>query len=134
MKIDGSCHCGDITYEAEIDPEGVYVCHCTDCQAISGGTYRWGVNMPAEDLHILSGEPKAYIKTTASGHKNHQIFCANCGSPIYSKTLKDGPPRVNLRLGTARQRAELRPKIELWRCSAQEWANIAGPTEQYDRQ
>ncbi|MEE9586606.1 MAG: GFA family protein, partial [Hyphomicrobiaceae bacterium] len=37
MKIDGSCHCGFIKYQAEVDPEGVYVCHCTDCQSISGG-------------------------------------------------------------------------------------------------
>jgi hypothetical protein len=26
MKIDGRCHCGYITYEAEIDPEKVMVC------------------------------------------------------------------------------------------------------------
>ena len=30
MKIDGACHCGLITYEAEIDAEQVEVCHCTD--------------------------------------------------------------------------------------------------------
>ena len=29
MQIDGQCHCGKITYEAEIDPEAVSVCHCT---------------------------------------------------------------------------------------------------------
>ena len=32
MKIDGACHCGNITYSAEIDPENVGICHCTDCQ------------------------------------------------------------------------------------------------------
>jgi hypothetical protein len=32
MKIDGSCHCGCITYEAEIDPTKVMICHWTDCQ------------------------------------------------------------------------------------------------------
>ena len=26
MKIDGGCHCGAITYRAEIDPETVIVC------------------------------------------------------------------------------------------------------------
>lgn len=36
MKIDGGCHCGAITYEAEIDPNSVAVCHCTDCQTLSG--------------------------------------------------------------------------------------------------
>ena len=31
MKIDGSCHCGAIVYEADIDPAQVRICHCTDC-------------------------------------------------------------------------------------------------------
>ncbi len=40
MKIDGRCHCGYITYEAEIDPEKVMICHCSDCQTLSGSTDR----------------------------------------------------------------------------------------------
>ena len=32
MKIDGGCHCGYITYEAEADPANAMICHCTDCQ------------------------------------------------------------------------------------------------------
>jgi hypothetical protein len=32
MQLTGGCHCGHITYEAEVDPETVRVCHCTDCQ------------------------------------------------------------------------------------------------------
>ena len=28
MKIDGRCHCGFITYEANVDPDKVYACHC----------------------------------------------------------------------------------------------------------
>jgi hypothetical protein len=35
MKIDGRCHCGYITYEAEIEPEKVMICHCADCQTLS---------------------------------------------------------------------------------------------------
>ena len=31
MKIDGGCHCGHISFEAEIDSEKVVACHCTDC-------------------------------------------------------------------------------------------------------
>ncbi|MCS3977997.1 hypothetical protein M2191_002680 [Bradyrhizobium japonicum] len=32
MQIDGQCHCGQITFEAEIDLEAVSVCHCRDCR------------------------------------------------------------------------------------------------------
>ena len=40
MKVDGGCHCGFITYEAEIDPEKVMICNCTDCQRLSGSSFR----------------------------------------------------------------------------------------------
>ena len=40
MRIDGACHCGKISFAAEIDPARVMVCHCTDCQVLSGGPYR----------------------------------------------------------------------------------------------
>jgi hypothetical protein len=36
MKIDGRCHCGEITFEAEVDPDALNICHCTDCQTLSG--------------------------------------------------------------------------------------------------
>ena len=53
MKIDGRCHCGFITYEAEVDPDEVYVCHCTDCQAISGTAFRWAVPVPEAAFKLV---------------------------------------------------------------------------------
>ena len=40
MKIDGGCHCGYIAYEAEADPAKAMICHCTDCQTLSGSAFR----------------------------------------------------------------------------------------------
>jgi len=70
MRIDGACHCGNIAFRAEIDPTQVYVCHCTDCQAISGSPFRWAVPVAAEDFDLLRGTPKAYAKTGDSGRTN----------------------------------------------------------------
>jgi hypothetical protein len=122
MQIDGSCHCGRIAYRAEIDPDTVYVCHCSDCQAISGSPYRWAVSVPAEKFELLRGEPKAYEKTGESGRKNHQMFCPDCASPIYSVTPGTEPAVYRLRLGTARQRNLLKPTAQYWCRSAQDWA------------
>ncbi len=58
MKIDGGCHCGGITYEAEIDPEMVGICHCSDCQALSASAFRTILPVPEDSFEILSGEPK----------------------------------------------------------------------------
>ena len=67
MKIDGSCHCGNITFEAEVDPDNVGICHCTDCQALSASAFRVGVTASEDDFKILSGELKIYVKTAESG-------------------------------------------------------------------
>ncbi len=134
MKIDGTCHCGYISYQAEVDPNEVYVCHCTDCQTISGSAFRWAVPIAAEAFVLLKGEPKTYIKTTESGATNHQLFCPECASPLYSTSIGDGPKMLNLRLGTARQRAELRPKAQYWCRSAQAWVADLGQAKQFDTQ
>lgn len=47
MKINGRCHCGEITFEAEGDPNAVNVCHCTDCQTLSGD---YPVDKPSRNL------------------------------------------------------------------------------------
>ena len=118
MKIDGRCHCGQISYEAEVDPKLVYICHCTDCQVMTGSAFRWAVPVPSEAFKLLSGRPKTYVKTAESGATSHQLFCPDCASPLYSTTLGDGPKLFNLRVGTARQRAELTPRNQYWCRSA----------------
>lgn len=67
MKVDGSCHCGAITFEAEIDPERVRICHCTDCQQLSGTAFRVNVPCPENQFHLRKGEPRIYVKTAESG-------------------------------------------------------------------
>ena len=40
MQINGNCHCGAVSFTAEIDPSRVMICHCTDCQVMSGSAFR----------------------------------------------------------------------------------------------
>jgi hypothetical protein len=54
MKIDGGCHCGDITYTVEIDPESAGICHCTDCQTFSGSAFRVSVRTVKDAFHFLA--------------------------------------------------------------------------------
>jgi hypothetical protein len=122
MKVDGQCHCGQIRYEAEIDADKVNVCHCTDCQTLTGTAYRVSAPAAAANLVFLAGAPKIYIKTADSGTKRAQAFCANCGTPIYSADAQN-PQTFALRVGTMRQRAALPPKRQIWCRSALPWAS-----------
>ena len=121
MQINGSCHCGYITYEAEVDPGKVSICHCTDCQTLTGSAFRVTVPAPAADFRLLSGRPKIYIKTAESGTQRAHGFCPECGTPIYATAVTD-PQVYGIRVGTTRQRAELQPKKQSWCRSALGWS------------
>ena len=62
MKIDGACHCGYITYKAELDPKNAGICHCTDCQTMSGSAFRTIAFTREGSFELLSGELKIYVK------------------------------------------------------------------------
>jgi hypothetical protein len=121
MKIEGCCHCGAIAYEATVDPRKAGLCHCTDCQILSGAPFRASVPAMAEDFHIVHGQPKIYIKTAASGTKRVQAFCADCGTPIYAAAAEN-PAQYNLRLGAVAQRADIPALKQGWCDSALAWA------------
>ncbi len=123
MNIDGGCHCGHIIYTAEVNPDDVIICHCTDCQAISGAPYRTVVFANSEAFNLLSGTLKVYVKTAQSGNKRAQKFCPHCGSHIYASNVGDGPMMYGLRVGTIKQRDQLIPKKQHWCASAQAWTN-----------
>jgi len=122
MHVHGACHCGYITYEADIDPNGVRICHCTDCQTLTGSAYRVNVQSRKQDFKLLSGKPKLYVKTAESGTKRAHGFCPECGTPIYSTANVADPDNYGLRVGTIRERAQLPPKKRGWCRSALDWS------------
>jgi hypothetical protein len=133
MLIDGRCHCGRITYSADIDPAQVGLCHCTDCQTMSGSAFRIIVPAPVAGFKLLSGEPRVYVKTAESGSRRVQAFCADCGTPIYSAAEKN-PPMYVLRVGAIRQKGDLRPSKQSWCRSAAGWVMELRDIEQFPTQ
>jgi hypothetical protein len=133
MLVDGRCHCGRISYAAQIDPAKVGLCHCTDCQTMSGSAFRVIVPAPAESFRLLSGELKTYVKTADSGSRRLQTFCGDCGTPIYSAAEKD-PPVFVLRAGAIRQKGELRPSKQSWCRSASGWVMDLRDIKQFPTQ
>jgi hypothetical protein len=121
MNVTGRCHCGQITYGAEVDPATTGICHCTDCQMLTGTAYRVTVRAPAESFVLRGGPPTIYIKTADSGTQRAHAFCPRCGTPIYASAVTD-PPTYSLRVGGLDRRAELPPRRQQWCDSALPWS------------
>ncbi|MBL6815009.1 MAG: GFA family protein [Pseudomonadales bacterium] len=130
ITIHGSCHCGDVTFEAKANPSRVVICHCTDCQKMSGGPYRSIVQVKEADFTLLSGEPKLYFKVGDSGNRRELSFCVNCGSHLYATSVVEDVPRgqrmLGIRTGLLDELAQLAPRSQVWCQSKVAWAeNIA---------
>ena len=120
MKIDGACYCGEITYAAEVDPEKVILCNCTDCQTMSGGTGHVNVLVAESEFRLLSGKLAEYVKTAESGRQRVIGFCGSCSTQLYATSPEE--PRVfGLRAPTSRQREQLVPKQQVWHRSQPSW-------------
>ena len=87
MRIDGGCHCGFITFEAETDSTDAALCHCTDCQKLTGTAFRVNISAQPETFKLKSGMPKNYVRTAESGNKCAHAFCQ-------ADAADDGPAAV----------------------------------------
>lgn len=132
MHVDGACHCGAVTFTAEVDAGRVMVCHCTDCQVLSGAPLRAVVAAPFESLAV-KGQTRSYIKVAQSGNRRAQVFCPECATPLWA-TAPENPTSVIIRLGCVRQRAQFKPTVQIWQHSALPWvadlAAVPGSAQQ----
>ena len=134
MNIDGTCLCGQIQFEAIVDPETATICHCTDCQINSGTAFGYVVGAINDSFNLLKGELSFYIKLADSGAKRELAFCGKCGTRIYAKPENGKSGFFGLRVGTIRQRKSLQPKRQVWKKSCLDWVECIETDQTFETQ
>jgi hypothetical protein len=83
----GSCLCGEITWQ--IDGEAIMMsnCHCSMCRKSHGSAFGTYIGVPSSAFSWTGGE--AGIKTYESSPGGLRPFCPRCGS-IVAAPLRDG--------------------------------------------
>jgi hypothetical protein len=123
MNVTGGCFCGHVTYTATVDPERVYICHCTDCQRHSGAAYGVVVAVVDQQFQLLTGKLKTHDKIADSGTVRALAFCPECGTRIHATSPGRPSDMMGLRLGTVDQRDKLPPTGQAFCGSAQDWVD-----------
>lgn len=87
----GSCHCGNVRYEVEMDLSGkVIACNCSMCRR-KGSLLSF---VPPTNFKLLAGEG-----ATTSYRFNRKVidhlFCSTCGVTSFARGQKpDGSPMI----------------------------------------
>jgi len=134
MQVHGSCHCGAIEFEATVDSTRVTICHCTACQVLTGTAYRVTAPASAEGFRLKRGSPRTYVKIADSGNRRAQVFCAECGSHLYSHAAVERPERFGVRVGCLQERTALVPRKRIWCSSALSWSENLTTMEQLSQE
>lgn len=116
-RYPGSCHCGAVTFEVELEDHiVVHECNCSMCNMV-GFQH---VIAPASKFHLLSGAQDITTYTFNTGVAKH-TFCKHCGvKPFYTPRSNPDGISVNLRC-----LLKTPPQVELEPFDGQNWEQHA---------
>ena len=126
MKLEGSCHCGAVTFSVTSHTPYPYNhCYCSKCRKTGGGGYAINIMGDADTLEV-QGEDNISVYRSRNNHRgaydedglgfSRRHFCKTCGSPLWiyntqypqwiypvaasiDTPLPDAPARTHLMLG-----------------------------------
>ena len=92
----GSCFCGEVTFELTGSPSMMGYCHCTDCASWAGAPVNAFSLWAPDAVKLTSGADKlgSFAKTPAS----HRKYCTGCGGHVMSEHPGMGMTDVYLNL------------------------------------
>ena len=83
--MSGGCACGAVRFEAEIDDDDAYLCHCRMCQRSTGSVSIAFKGLPQAKMRWLSG-PDWYESSPIA----NRPYCSRCGTSLGFQ-FKEGP-------------------------------------------
>jgi hypothetical protein len=130
MVMTGACACGALRFRAEGEPLVQGLCHCRDCQRLTGSGHVGFIGFP-EGAVSVEGETRNYSHTGSSGQTATRYACVKCGSMIFGRA-DVMPGIVNLYAGALDDTAQFRPRIAIFTRSRPAWDSSSTGLQCFD--
>lgn len=82
VKLQGSCLCGAVQYEATGEPTRFYHCHCSRCRKSSGTGHATNLFLKDAQLIFTGGEDLLQHYKIPEAERFTRQFCSKCGSSV----------------------------------------------------
>lgn len=99
----GGCQCGAVRYEATVEPENAYLCHCRMCQRATGSVAAAFINCKQTDRKWTAVEPDYYQSSPIA----RRPYCAKCGTPLGFEFLEG--ENCDITIGTFDDPSDFKP-------------------------
>ncbi|RBW42451.1 aldehyde-activating protein [Psychromonas sp. B3M02] len=89
-SISGSCLCGKVYFESDNNFNEFHLCHCIQCQKVTGSAHAANIFTQPSNIKWLSGE-SLVKRFDVPGRAISTAFCEECGAPVpyLSRNKKD---------------------------------------------
>ena len=120
--LNGSCQCGNVTYQLLEAPLMVAACHCKECQKLSTSAFSITAIVKTQSVKF-SGKMSQWQRNSDSGNISAAKFCATCGNRIYHFN-PDDMSTLKLKVSNLDDTALIKPTIHIWTSQKQDWYQI----------
>ena len=121
MAQRGSCLCGAVHYEVEVDPSIVFHCHCSICRKAHGAAFATFGYAPEGRFRWTRGEELlSHFESTPGSLR---WFCSRCGTPL-AGTGEALEGRVAVSLGSMEDGAGVLPTDHVFVDSKAPWFEV----------
>ena len=123
IPFEGGCLCERLRYRGSAQPFVAYTCHCRACQKLTSSAFATCIQVPAESLSVVAGEPRAVERVADSGNRLSSFFCPRCGSTLY--TQNHARPRIKtVYVGTLDDPRAVEVTAHIWTRRALPWLTL----------
>ena len=127
--LQGSCLCGQVTYEIDAPLGPIVHCHCATCRKAHSAAFSSVSAIAKDKFKITRGAELLNSFESSPGKTCH--FCCNCGSQIYA--VRDGAGHIILRLGCLDTPINEPPEaVQIWRSDDAIWYYPKAPLPEFD--
>lgn len=129
-RFEGGCFCGAVRYRGQ-RPLDAAICHCRDCQRISGAPLLAWVEIDKADLEWTAGSPSYYDYTSDWPTPVRRAFCNQCGTQLTYE--REGSAELDVTVASMDEPESVRPTHHVYTSSQASWLHLDDDMIGYER-